>query len=75
MLAPPSSLTMADGLDLSVARQVTRCILQKYSVLPKKGKPRHGEWTLVAAVICSIENGKTQPRAFPCFLGVAVTML
>ena len=53
---------MSDLANDTVARQVTKAVLQRYNALPKKGKPRHGEWTLVAAVVCSIADGKVEPR-------------
>lgn len=45
--------------DEHFAVKVTELAYQHYQKLPKKGKPQKGkEWTLLAAVVMSRENGK-----------------
>ena len=43
---------------VAFARSVARASLQKYKALPRRGKPRTGEWTPLAAVVCKTKSGK-----------------
>ena len=43
------------------AKRVARASLQRYKVLPNKGKPQSGEWTPLAAVVCKTKNGINTP--------------
>ena len=49
--------------DEKFADKAAQCCLDKYRMLPKKGKPQKDvEWTLLAGVVVAVETGS-------CLLG------
>ena len=43
---------------IKLANKVADCCLSEYRLLPKKGKPQEGQWTVLSGFVLETDAGK-----------------